>query len=117
MRAPHGAQLEQFVRPAVPPFSPSSALVVTLAGCSFTDVDQTTPGTSYEFNGATPAGQVIEAPERVDAPPFTGELLDGTPFDSADLAGDVSVINFWGFMVRALPRRDTGLPGRVRRRS
>ena len=73
-----------------------SALFVTLAGCSSSDVDQTTPGTRYEFNGATPAGQVIEAPSRAVAPPFSGELLDGTPFDSADLAGDIAVINFWG---------------------
>lgn len=73
-----------------------SALLVTLAGCSSTDVDQTTPGSSYEFDGATPAGQVIEDAVRVAAPTFSGELLDGTPFDSADLAGDVSVINFWG---------------------
>lgn len=29
-----------------------SALVVTLTGCSSSDVDQTTPGTRYEFNGA-----------------------------------------------------------------
>lgn len=67
-----------------------------LAGCSSSDVDQTTPGTRYEFDGATSAGQVIDASERVAAPPFDGELLDGTPFTSAELAGDVVVINFWG---------------------
>ena len=66
------------------------------AGCSSTDVDQTTPGSGYEFTGATAAGQVIEPPGRAAAPPFTGELLDGTAFDSASLTGDVAVINFWG---------------------
>ncbi|MCF6746019.1 TlpA family protein disulfide reductase [Blastococcus sp. KM273128] len=73
-----------------------SALFVTLTGCSSSDVDQTTPGTRYEFNGATPAGQAIETTSRAVAPSFSGELLDGTPFDSADLAGDIAVINFWG---------------------
>ena len=73
-----------------------SALFITLTGCSSSDVDQTTPGTRYEFNGATPAGQAIEATRRAVAPSFSGELLDGTPFDSADLAGDIAVINFWG---------------------
>ena len=72
------------------------ALFIALAGCSSSDVDQTTPGTRYEFNGATPAGQVIDATSRAVAPPFSGELLDGAPFDSADLAGDIAVINFWG---------------------
>jgi thiol-disulfide isomerase/thioredoxin len=67
-----------------------------MAGCSSNDVDQTTPGTQYEFNGATASGQVIEKSDRVAAPAFSGELLDGTPFESVDLAGDVSVINFWG---------------------
>lgn len=66
------------------------------AGCSSTDVDQTTPGSVYEFTGATAAGQVIESSGRAAAPPFTGELLDGTAFDSASLTGDVAVINFWG---------------------
>ena len=73
-----------------------SAMFIALAGCSSSDVDQTTPGTRYEFNGATPAGQVIDATSRAVAPPFSGELLDGAPFDSADLAGDIAVINFWG---------------------
>lgn len=73
-----------------------SALFITLTGCSSSDVDQTTPGTRYEFNGATPTGQVIDATSRAVAPSFSGELLDGTPFDSGDLAGDVAVINFWG---------------------
>jgi thiol-disulfide isomerase/thioredoxin len=69
---------------------------VVLTGCSSQDVDQTTPGAQYEFNGATPAGQVIEPVERVAAPAFDGELLDGARFDSTELAGDISVINFWG---------------------
>ncbi|WP_236826448.1 MULTISPECIES: TlpA disulfide reductase family protein [unclassified Blastococcus] len=30
------------------------------------------------------------------APEFGGELLDGTEFRSTSLAGDITVINFWG---------------------
>jgi thiol-disulfide isomerase/thioredoxin len=34
--------------------------------------------------------------KRPPAPPVTGELLDGTPFDIATWKGDVVVVNFWG---------------------
>lgn len=50
----------------------------------------------YEFTGATAAGEVIDASARASAPAFHGELLDGTPFESGQLAGDIAVINFWG---------------------
>jgi len=74
----------------------AAMVAIALGGCSSSDVDQTTPGTRYEFDGATPAGQVIDASQRVAAPAFSGELLDGTPFRSEDLEGDIAVINFWG---------------------
>lgn len=34
--------------------------------------------------------------KRPPAPPITGELLDGTPFDIAPWRGMVVVVNFWG---------------------
>ncbi len=78
---------------------PVAALLVgfltVLAGCGATSTAATTSG-SFQFDGATPAGQVISQDERQSAPGFSGELLDGTPFDSADLDGDIVVINFWG---------------------
>lgn len=70
------------------------ALSVGVAGCSAGDAGA--GGSQYEFTGATAAGEVIPSSDRADAPDFSGELLDGTRFDSADLAGDVAVINFWG---------------------
>ena len=70
-------------------------LAATLAGCS-SSADQATPGKRYEFTGATEAGRVLPESDRAAAPSFDGELLDGTPFDSAELDGDVAVINFWG---------------------
>lgn len=39
---------------------------------------------------------IIPAEERQAAPQVVGELLDGTPFDSDDLAGQVIVYNVWG---------------------
>lgn len=69
---------------------------VLVAGCSGIDVDQTEPGRAYEFTGATPSGEVIPPGDRAPAPAFAGELLDGTSFDSAELAGDIAVVNFWG---------------------
>jgi thiol-disulfide isomerase/thioredoxin len=74
------------------------ALLLTLvtAGCASTDVDRADANPQYEFTGATSPGQVLPQAQRADAPAFSGELLDGTAFDSAELSGDVAVINFWG---------------------
>lgn len=50
----------------------------------------------FDFKGPTPSGEVVPVEERSVAPEFSGELLDGSPFDSASLAGDIVVLNFWG---------------------
>lgn len=50
----------------------------------------------FDFTGSTPLGQVIPEADRRSAPSFSGELLDESEFDSASLAGDVAVLNFWG---------------------
>ena len=71
-------------------------LVAVVSGCSTADVDQSTPGQRYAFDGATPSGQVVPPSDRAVAPSFDGELLDGSLFDSSDLDGKVAVINFWG---------------------
>ena len=68
-----------------------------LAGCS-TGSDQVdvNNGGEFRFVAGTPAGEVIPADERASAPDFGGRLLDGAEFTSADLDGDVAVLNFWG---------------------
>ena len=53
-------------------------------------------GGEFRFVQGTPAGQVIPADERAAAPEFSGTLLGGGEFASAELAGDVAVLNFWG---------------------
>ena len=50
----------------------------------------------FDFTGPTPSGEVVPVGERSTAPEFSGELLDGSSFDSASLAGDIVVLNFWG---------------------
>lgn len=74
----------------------ASLLTAALVGCSSSDGERAASGDQYVFDEATAAGQVITPSDRSDAPAFTGELLDGSPFDSAELAGDIAVINFWG---------------------
>jgi thiol-disulfide isomerase/thioredoxin len=71
-------------------------VAAALVGCSASQVDQTKPGSKYQFSGATSPATVIAAATRAPAPSFAGELLDGTAFDSSSLAGDIAVINFWG---------------------
>jgi len=50
----------------------------------------------FDFTGPTPSGEVVPVEERSVAPEFSGELLDGSAFDSSSLAGDIVVLNFWG---------------------
>ena len=69
-------------------------LAVVLAGCSSTDADAAE--SEFEFTEVTAAGRLVPAADRAPAPPFIGELLDGTSSASDDLAGAVAVINFWG---------------------
>jgi thiol-disulfide isomerase/thioredoxin len=69
-----------------------------LAGCS-TGSDQVdvNNGGEFRFVAATPSGQVIPVDERATAPEFSGTMLEtGDAFDSALLADQVAVLNFWG---------------------
>jgi peroxiredoxin len=68
------------------------------AGCtsgegSAVDVNN---GGEFRFEAGTPSGEVIPEGDRATAPEFSGELLGGGDFDSADLAGGIAVLNFWG---------------------
>ncbi len=68
-----------------------------LAGCSTgADAVDVNNGGEFRFVEGTPAGEVIPVGERAAAPEFSGTLLDGRRFDSAELDGDVAVLNFWG---------------------
>jgi len=71
------------------------AAMSVLAGCGASSTAATTSG-AFDFDGPTPAGQLVPQDQRQDAPGFSGELLDGTAFDSASLEGDIVVVNFWG---------------------
>ena len=70
---------------------------LVLTGCSSgpgaVDVNN---GGEFRYVAATPAGEVIPQDERASAPEFGGTLLDGDPFESTELAGQVVVLNFWG---------------------
>jgi peroxiredoxin len=68
-----------------------------LAGCTTGEgaVDVNNGG-EFRFVAGTPAGEVIPEEERAAAPDFSGTLLGGEEFTSAELAGDVAVLNFWG---------------------
>ncbi|MGY5884024.1 TlpA family protein disulfide reductase [Modestobacter lacusdianchii] len=73
----------------------AAALLAT--GCSTGgDAVDVNNGGEFRFVEATPSGEVIPEDERAAAPEFSGELLGGGRFDSAELSGDVAVLNFWG---------------------
>jgi peroxiredoxin len=68
-----------------------------LAGCSTgSDAVDVNNGGEFRFVAGTPSGEVIPGGERASAPQFSGDLLGGGEFSSADLDGDVAVLNFWG---------------------
>ena len=67
-----------------------------LLGCSTRETDDAGATGEFDFREPTPTATVIPEERRAPAPAFYGELLDGTPFESSSLAGDVAVINFWG---------------------
>ena len=67
-----------------------------LLGCSTGGASVGGATGEFEFREPTPTATVVPEGRRAPAPAFSGELLDGTPFDSSSLAGDVAVINFWG---------------------
>ncbi|SFD86779.1 redoxin domain-containing protein [Blastococcus tunisiensis] len=68
-----------------------------LAGCSSgADAVEVNSGGEFRFVEATPTGEVIPPGERATAPEFSGTLLGGGEFSSAELSGDVAVLNFWG---------------------
>jgi peroxiredoxin len=73
----------------------AGALVLTgcATGDSAVDVNN---GGEFRFVEGTPRGELIPTEDRATAPEFGGTLLDGDEFSSADLAGDVAVVNFWG---------------------
>jgi len=70
-------------------------LTASLSACSSGNTDAG-GGQQFKFTGATPAGELIAPGERSPAPSFTGELLDGSSFESTSLAGNPAVLNFWG---------------------
>ncbi len=72
-----------------------AALLTT--GCSTGSgaVDVNTGG-ECRFVAGTPAGEVLPPGERAAAPDFSGTLLGGGDFSSAELDGDIAVLNFWG---------------------
>ena len=71
--------------------------VALLSGCSTgSDAVDVHSGGEFRFVAGTPAGEVIPADERAQAPEFSGTLLGGGEFSSTELAGEVAVLNFWG---------------------
>lgn len=76
------------------------ATALSLAACSGESGSNATTATEsaqgFDFGEGTPVGGLIPADARAFAPAFEGELLDGTAFESASLAGSITVLNFWG---------------------
>lgn len=71
-------------------------LLLGCSGSSGSNASTTSDAAEFDFSEATPLGQVIPADARESAPAFSGELLDGSEFDSQSLDGDITVLNFWG---------------------
>lgn len=75
---------------------PVFLLVLLALGACGQQQGSAASASQFRFAGSTVSGDVVPAGERTAAPPFSGELLDGGPFESASLSGDIAVLNFWG---------------------
>ncbi len=75
----------------------ATAALTVLTGCATGEgqVDVANGG-QFRFVAATPAGELIAEAERAAAPGFGGTLLGGGDWTSAELDGQVAVLNFWG---------------------
>jgi thiol-disulfide isomerase/thioredoxin len=75
------------------------AAVLALPACS-DDPDPSRPGIGSTpeagFVGGDGTINVIASGERITAPALSGTTVDGKPFDLADDAGKVVVVNVWG---------------------
>ncbi len=72
-----------------------TAALLGAVGCARDRPASTAPHPGSGFAAGAPMTQVFPAGQRVGPQPVTGELLDGTRFDLASLAGSVVVVNFW----------------------
>jgi thiol-disulfide isomerase/thioredoxin len=84
-----------------PPVWVAAVAAVVVAGLLVWQVarpdSSSSDGSSRLEGGISSVGlKLFAAEERPPAPVLQGETLDGTPFDLADLAGNVVVINIWG---------------------
>lgn len=64
--------------------------ILALAGCTAGTGDS-----GYRFKTANKVGETIESARRATPGSFTGDLLDGGRYRSADDSGKVVLINFW----------------------
>jgi thiol-disulfide isomerase/thioredoxin len=71
-------------------------LTATSAGCTGQSAVDRDAGNRQGFVAGDGTRQQWPAGQRPAAPRITGELLDGSAFDSDTLRGQVVVVNFWG---------------------
>ena len=74
----------------------AAAGLLLTACCTGSDAVDVNNGGEFRFVAGTPAGEVIPVGERASAPEFSGTLLGGGGWSSAELSGDIAVLNFWG---------------------
>jgi thiol-disulfide isomerase/thioredoxin len=72
-----------------------AAAVVVLAGCTGTSAVDQQAGGQFRFVTAQNKGSFIPAAQRKPAESFTGSLLTGGSYSSAQDAGKVTLVNFW----------------------
>lgn len=67
-----------------------------LTGCAGTQAAETgTSGPPLKTLPQTDGNHLLRVVDRIPAPTFRGETLDGEPLDVASMRGQVVVVNFW----------------------
>lgn len=74
----------------------AAASVIALAGCASDPLaEQYREGSGKGFISGDGTVSEFPAAERGEPIEFGGTTIDGEAFDSADIAGEVAVVNFW----------------------
>jgi thiol-disulfide isomerase/thioredoxin len=91
-----GSRYARFARYSTGALALATASVIALAGCASDPLaEQYREGSGKGFISGDGTVSEYPAADRGEPIAFDGTTVDGDEFDSADLAGEVTVVNFW----------------------
>ena len=95
-RSSDGSRYARFARSSITGIALAAASVIALSGCASDPLaEQYREGSGKGFISGDGTVSEFPAAERGEPIEFGGTTIDGETFDSAEVAGEVTVVNFW----------------------